>query len=150
MDCSGIARDALRDTSDGKIATAKNPRKWPNLFDYGAARTGAATGGREAAARANHDVPAHAEAGGGELARCGINSTAGLAGLFEPADKWFGLKERDTDFSQTLATHVMNGGTYMITPFGGPLDVRNVIDGLLDGAMNPLNYVIPASALKLT
>jgi len=28
---------ALRDTSDGKIATAKNPRKWPNLFDYHAA-----------------------------------------------------------------------------------------------------------------
>src|SRR5260370_23667280 len=35
---------ALRDTSYGKIATAKNPRKWPNLFDYGAALTGAATG----------------------------------------------------------------------------------------------------------
>ena len=24
---------ALRDNSNGKIATAKNPRKWPNLFD---------------------------------------------------------------------------------------------------------------------
>ncbi len=38
----------------------------------------------------------------------------------------------------------------MITPFGGPLDVRNVTGGLVDGAMNPMNYVIPASALKLT
>jgi uncharacterized protein YcbX len=38
---------ALRDTSDGKIATAKNPRKWPNLFDYGAALTGAATAGEK-------------------------------------------------------------------------------------------------------
>jgi integrase/recombinase XerD len=28
---------ALRDPSDGKIATAKNPRKWPSLFDYRAA-----------------------------------------------------------------------------------------------------------------
>src|SRR5437868_6902883 len=27
---------ALRDKSDGKIATAKNPRKWPNLFDFSA------------------------------------------------------------------------------------------------------------------
>jgi len=25
---------ALVDSSDGKIATAKNPRKWPNLFDF--------------------------------------------------------------------------------------------------------------------
>src|SRR5207245_4045237 len=38
---------ALRDTSDGKIATAKNPRKWPNLFDYGAALTGVATASRK-------------------------------------------------------------------------------------------------------
>src|SRR6476661_3017005 len=25
---------ALVDSSDGKIASAKNPRKWPNLFDF--------------------------------------------------------------------------------------------------------------------
>src|SRR5438477_6482942 len=28
---------ALVDTSDGKAATAKNPRKWPRLFDFRAA-----------------------------------------------------------------------------------------------------------------
>jgi uncharacterized protein YcbX len=28
---------ALIDTSDGKIASAKNPRKWPTLFHFGAA-----------------------------------------------------------------------------------------------------------------
>jgi uncharacterized protein YcbX len=47
---SGLLGDrayALRDTSDGKIATAKNPRKWPYLFDYGAALTGAATVGEK-------------------------------------------------------------------------------------------------------
>src|SRR5260370_6546918 len=38
---------ALRATSGGKIATAKNPRKWPNLFDYRAALTGAATAGEK-------------------------------------------------------------------------------------------------------
>ena len=40
---------ALRDTSDGKIATAKNPRKWPNpnLFEYRAALIGTATPGTE-------------------------------------------------------------------------------------------------------
>jgi uncharacterized protein YcbX len=30
---------ALVDTSDGKIASAKNPRKWPNLFDFRASLT---------------------------------------------------------------------------------------------------------------
>src|SRR5437773_8689880 len=28
---------ALVDSSDGKVATAKNPRKWPGLFDFRAA-----------------------------------------------------------------------------------------------------------------
>ena len=28
---------ALIDTSDGKVASAKNPRKWPQLFDFRAA-----------------------------------------------------------------------------------------------------------------
>jgi hypothetical protein len=28
---------ALVDRADGKVATAKNPRKWPNLFDFRAA-----------------------------------------------------------------------------------------------------------------
>lgn len=28
---------ALRDAEDGKVATAKNPRKWPSLFSFGAA-----------------------------------------------------------------------------------------------------------------
>jgi len=36
---------ALRDASDGKIATAKNPRKWPNLFDYRAALVSAPISG---------------------------------------------------------------------------------------------------------
>src|SRR5271168_3842563 len=38
---------ALRDTSDGKIATAKNPRKWPNLFEYQAPLVRAVTSGTE-------------------------------------------------------------------------------------------------------
>ena len=28
---------ALMDSSDGKVASAKNPRKWPALFDFRAA-----------------------------------------------------------------------------------------------------------------
>jgi hypothetical protein len=38
---------ALRDKSDGKIATAKNPRKWPNLFDYSAVLLGGPAVGEE-------------------------------------------------------------------------------------------------------
>ena len=36
---------ALIDCSDGKVASAKNPRKWPTLFDFRAALAGAARPG---------------------------------------------------------------------------------------------------------
>jgi uncharacterized protein YcbX len=38
---------ALRDKSDGKIATAKNPRKWPNLFDFSATLLGVPSAGEK-------------------------------------------------------------------------------------------------------
>jgi uncharacterized protein len=41
----GLAGDrtwALRDRADGKMATAKNPRKWPNLFAFHASSAGGA------------------------------------------------------------------------------------------------------------
>jgi len=43
----GDRASALRDNSNGKIATAKNPRKWPNLFDYSAVLLGGPAVGEE-------------------------------------------------------------------------------------------------------
>jgi len=86
------------------------------------------------------------EQAGGELARFGINSTIGVAGLFDPAEKWFGLQEHDNDFGQTLAMYGMSGGLYVTVPVAGPINVRDLVGGFVDGAMNPMNYMIPASA----
>jgi uncharacterized protein YcbX len=50
---SGLLGDrafALIDGSDGKAATAKNPRKWPRLFDFRASFTGPVSAGATAAA----------------------------------------------------------------------------------------------------
>ena len=38
---------ALIESSDGKVATAKNPRKWPRLFDFRATFIEPARAGRE-------------------------------------------------------------------------------------------------------
>jgi phospholipid-binding lipoprotein MlaA len=84
---------------------------------------------------------------GGELARFGINSTLGVAGLFDPAQAWFGLKEHDNSFNLTLARYGMTRGFYLMPPVGGPIDAREVIGGLIDGMMNPLNYVVPGSVV---
>src|SRR2546425_6118109 len=40
---------ALQDSTDGKIATAKNPRKWPNLFAFHASCHALPAGSNEAA-----------------------------------------------------------------------------------------------------
>jgi phospholipid-binding lipoprotein MlaA len=82
-----------------------------------------------------------------ELARFGINSTLGVAGLFDPAQAWFGLKQHDNNFSLTLARYGMTRGFYLMPPVGGPIDTREVIGGLIDGMMNPLNYLVPGSVV---
>lgn len=82
---------------------------------------------------------------GGELARFGINSTIGVAGLFDPADKWFGIKEHDNDFGTTLKTWGMSDGWFVMMPVGGPVNVRDTLGHFVDGAMNPMNYLVPGS-----
>ncbi|MBV8771672.1 MAG: VacJ family lipoprotein [Deltaproteobacteria bacterium] len=82
---------------------------------------------------------------GGELARFGINSTIGVAGLFDPAGKWFGIEEHDNDFGTTLKTWGMSDGWFVMMPVGGPVIVRDTLGHFVDGAMNPMNYLVPAS-----
>jgi phospholipid-binding lipoprotein MlaA len=80
---------------------------------------------------------------GGELARFGINSTLGVAGFFDVADKWFGLKEHSNDFGLTLGSYGAPTGAYVVWPFIGPSTVRDTIGYAVDGAMWPLPYFVP-------
>jgi len=80
---------------------------------------------------------------GGELARFGINSTLGVGGLFDVADKWFGLKEHPNDFGLTLGHYGVPPGAYIVWPFLGPSDVRDTVGYAADGAMWPLPYFVP-------
>jgi phospholipid-binding lipoprotein MlaA len=79
---------------------------------------------------------------GTEVARFGINSTVGVAGLFDPADQWFGLEQHDNDFGLTLAKYGVGEGPYLVLPLLGPSTVRDALGGVADGAMNPVNYVV--------
>ena len=84
--------------------------------------------------------------GGTEVARFGINSTLGVAGLFDPADKWFGLEQEDNDFGLTLAKYGVREGPYLVLPLLGPSTVRDAAGGVADGAMNPVNYTAGGGA----
>ena len=80
---------------------------------------------------------------GGEVARFGINSTLGVAGFFDPADKWFGIKEHHDDFGLTLRYYNLKTGPYVMLPFFGPSTITDTVGLAVDGAMNPLSYFVP-------
>jgi phospholipid-binding lipoprotein MlaA len=79
----------------------------------------------------------------GEVGRFGINSTLGVAGLFDVADDWFGLKEHRDDFGLTLGHYGVPAGPYIVWPVLGPSTVRDTVGIAADGAMWPLPYFVP-------
>jgi len=80
---------------------------------------------------------------GGEVARFGINSTLGVAGFFDVADSWFGLKQHNDDFGLTLGHYGVGSGAYIVWPFFGPSTVRDTVGLVADNAMWPLPYFVP-------
>lgn len=92
----------------------------------------------------NNLLQGKAEGAAVELGRFLINSTIGIAGLIDVADKGFGVSARDAeDAGQTLAVHGVSPGPYLVLPFLPPLTVRDSVGFLGDLALDPLNYVLP-------
>lgn len=63
---------------------------------------------------------------GTEFARFGINTTIGVAGLFDLASR-FGLAPHPEDFDQTLAVWGVGTGPYLMWPILGPSSPRHTI-----------------------
>ncbi|MGA9721016.1 MAG: VacJ family lipoprotein [Candidatus Binatus sp.] len=78
-----------------------------------------------------------------EVARFGINSTLGVAGFFDPADSWFGIEEHPNDFGLTIRYYDIPTGPYLMLPFFGPSTIGDTVGLVADGAMDPLNYLVP-------
>jgi len=79
---------------------------------------------------------------GTEVARFGINTVLGL-GFFDPAETWFGLKEHPDDFGLTLRYYGVPTGPYLMLPFLGPSTISDTVGIVVDGAMNPMSYLLP-------
>lgn len=82
---------------------------------------------------------------GQELTRFLINSTFGIAGLFDVAGKW-GMVAVDEDFGQTLGHYGVGSGFYLILPLLGPSSLRDLGGAAVDGFVLPGNVV----SLRLT
>lgn len=78
-----------------------------------------------------------------EVARFTINSTIGVAGIFDVAKEGFGIEQSDQDMGLTFGVWGIGPGPFLILPFLPPLTVRDGIGYAVDVAMTPYIYFIP-------
>ena len=88
---------------------------------------------------ANEILETHFGNAGKAAARFVINSTFGVAGIFDVATGW-GLPERARDFGETLGTYGVPQGPYLVAPVLGPTAVRDAGGTVVDGFFSPLYY----------
>lgn len=77
---------------------------------------------------------------GHDSARFLLNSTFGVAGLFDPATA-AGLEMNDEDLGQTFGKWGSKPGPYLVLPFLGPSTVRDTIGKFGDQFTWPLAYL---------
>ncbi|WP_111643259.1 MlaA family lipoprotein [Marinimicrobium alkaliphilum] len=82
--------------------------------------------------------PGHA---GNSTGRFVVNSTVGLAGIFDVA-RHVGLERRDReDFGQTLAVWGTGQGPYMVLPVLGPSTLRDTLALPVEWYTDPITYI---------
>lgn len=74
------------------------------------------------------------------LSRFFVNSTVGVAGLFDPASR-MNIPKREEDFGQTLAVWGWRRSRYLQLPFFGPSTVRDALGIAGDSPLQPVSYV---------
>lgn len=87
----------------------------------------------------NNFLQAKVEHGFSELTRFVLNSTFGIAGIFDIA-RHAGLEARPEDFGQTAAVWGIPSGPYVVLPFLGPRTLRETAMMPLDIVTDPLHH----------
>jgi phospholipid-binding lipoprotein MlaA len=76
-----------------------------------------------------------------EVGRFLINSTVGLAGFIDVADR-IDLTTPEEDTGQTLGFYGVGPGPYLVIPFMQPFTVRDFFGYFADIALNPINWLV--------
>ena len=83
------------------------------------------------------------EAAGREFSAFFINTTLGLGGFNNFAQKHVGIRLEDEDFGQTLGSYGIGSGVYLVLPVLGPCSFRDAVGRAGDWIINPINYAQP-------
>ena len=79
---------------------------------------------------------------GETAARFALNSTLGIAGAIDFADDVVGIPFHDEDFGQTLGVWGFQEGWYIMLPFYGPSNPRDVTGLVVDSVIDPVGLVL--------
>ena len=77
-----------------------------------------------------------------DFGRIAINTTLGLGGLFDVATE-AGIEKHDEDFGQTLGWWGIGDGPFIMLPFFGPSNGRDLVGRVVDYFADPVTYVRP-------
>ena len=75
-----------------------------------------------------------------------VNTTIGLAGLVDVAQKW-GLEKQTGDFGQTLFIWGLPEGPYLIAPILGPSNPRDLVGMGVDAYSDPFSFLATVKAI---
>lgn len=72
-----------------------------------------------------------------------VNSTAGILGFTQPAQKYLGMRTQTEDLGQTLGSYKIKEGFYLVLPVLGPSTFRDLLGRAGDYFITPVNYAEP-------
>ena len=88
----------------------------------------------------NHIFQGNVKEAGDATASFLINSTIGIIGLANPAEK-MGLKAQQEDVGQTLGSYGIGPGCYFVLPLLGPTTARDSLGMVADSFVDPFAHV---------
>lgn len=89
----------------------------------------------------NHLLQFKPDPAGQTLVRFCLNSTVGVAGIFDIATP-LGLPVHATDFGGTLYRYGTPAGPYLVLPLFGPTTARDTFGDFVDGSVMPQRYLL--------
>ena len=88
----------------------------------------------------NHVLQGNLKEAGDATASFLINTTVGIVGLANPAEK-LGLKAQKEDVGQTLGSYGFGPGCYFVLPILGPTTVRDSVGMVADSFVDPFAHI---------
>jgi len=103
----------------------------------------------EPSSSVNNMLQGNVEDSGNALARFLINSTAGVFGIFDVAEK-IGLSRKQDEFGEVLAVYGVDDGPFLMLPALGPTTIRNEVGDQVDNLYFPAADISGLTSIGIT